>query len=82
MGEFPVLSFDQVKEQALGFTYGLAVTVGLATLAEASVQVNAVDLPGWAAFGGLSLAGLVVTAVRSAVSFATLYFTQRNLGGR
>ena len=82
MGEFPILSFDQVKKQALGFAYGCGVTVGLATLAEVSVQLNAVDLPGWAAFSGLSLAGIVATAARSAVSFATLYFTERNVGGK
>lgn len=82
MGEFPALSFDQVKKQALGFAYGCAVTVGLATLGEVSVQLNAFNLPGWAAFSGLSVAGIAATAARSAVSFANLYFTERNIGGK
>ena len=82
MGDFPLMSFAEIKKQALGFAYGLGVTVGLATLGELAVQLNAVNLPGWAAFSGLSVAGLSVTAARSAVSFATAFFTQMKAGGK
>ena len=73
MNEFPALSFDQVKNQALGFVYGLGVTVALALAGE---------LSGVESFEHISLAGLGLTAARSAASFVTLFFTQRNVGGR
>ncbi len=73
MGEFPALSFDQVKNQALGFVYGLGVTVVLAVAA---------DLSGLTSFQNLSLVGMGLTALRSTASFVTLFFTQRNSGGR
>ena len=73
MGEFPILSFDQVKKQALGFAYGCAVTVGLAVAGELS-EVES--------FENIGIAGLGLTALRSGASFVVLFFTQRNVGGK
>lgn len=73
MGEFPALNFDQLKGQALGFVYGCAVAVGLAV---------AIELSGVESFENVSLAGVGLTALRSAASFVTLFFTQRNIGGK
>lgn len=73
MNEFPALSFDQLKGQALGFLYGCAVAVGLAVAGE---------LSGVESFENIGLAGLGLTAMRSAASFVVLFITQRNVGGK
>lgn len=73
MGEFPALSFDQIKSQALGFVYGCGVVVVLALAGELSDVES---------FENIGLAGLGLTALRSAASFVTLFFTQRNVGGK
>ncbi len=73
MGEFPALSFDQVKGQALGFVYGLGVVVVLALAGELSNVES---------FEDIGLAGLGLTALRSTASFVNLFFTQRNVGGK
>lgn len=73
MSEFPALSFDEIKKQAIGFAYGAAVTVLVAV---------ATDLSGIAGFEKVTLAGLGLTATRSLASFVVAFFTTRNSGGK
>lgn len=54
------MNFKEIKKQALGFAFGLGITV---------VAAVAGDLSGIASFEQVSLAGLGVTAVRSGASF-------------
>ena len=73
MGDYPLMSFEEIKRQAVGFLFGLSITV---------IAAVAGDLSGIASFAQVSLAGLGVTAVRSAASFVAVFVTQMKAGGR
>ena len=64
------MDWEEIGKQALGFAFGLGITV---------VAAVAGDLTDIASFEQVSLAGLGVTAVRSGASFVALAFTKWNV---
>ena len=73
VGDYPLMSFEEIMRQAKGLVYGLGITV---------VVAMAGDLADIASFEQVSLAGLGLTAVRSGASFVVSFFTKMNEGGK
>ena len=82
MGDFPMLSKDELLRQLKGLAYGVGMAVTVAVLAELQRQLGGNLAPEWASFKNVSLAGLALTAVRSAGSAGLVWFTQKNTGGK